>query len=315
MDYVYLLFAFIVFSISVAVVRRQFTNLTNKTNIKKAVKSRFNDVFGQSNGGRNHSSNNNELGADSNDQKLIFGQGDNESGPSSNKKKVTYTNKDKSTISQGISYLQSSVGKVIGTPKDKDKNSDNEDDNNGNDPYEYEVLDSYNKEQDRQINFNAEATKNLWTQGGMKKVDEKGNEVVKKGKEESKSNDVLDGSKEGDDKESPVALLSSMDLNCDDDKINTLVYEETGSRGSTANEGNKSSKSTDLGSSILKKLNLNKKPTKKAAVVIDDDDDNEPKADQEANGEQYAATDLTTVNHVVDELNDLMKYASNDTNE
>merc|ERR1711865_484285 len=105
-----------------------------------------------------------------------------------------------------------------------------------------------------------------------------------------------------------------MDLNCDDDKVKTLVYEETGSRGSTTSDSNKSSKSTDIGTSILKKLNLNKKPTKKAAVVIDDDDDeNEHKAGQESKGEQYAATDLTTVNHVVDELNDLMKYSSNDT--
>lgn len=103
-------------------------------------------------------------------------------------------------------------------------------------------------------------------------VDEDGNEIKKH--EESKTNDVLDGSREGDDKESPVALLSSMDLNCDDDKVNTLVYNEaeSGSSGSTATNSNKSNK-TDLGSSILKKLNLNKKPTKKAAVVVDDDDE------------------------------------------
>lgn len=113
----------------------------------------------------------------------------------------------------------------------------------------------------------------------MKKVDEKGKEITKN-KEESKSNDVLDGSKEGDDKESPVALLSAMDLNCDDDKINTLVDNpETGSRGSTA------AKATEIGSSILKKLNLNKKPTKKAAVVIDDDDENEPKTIQDSKDE------------------------------
>jgi len=113
----------------------------------------------------------------------------------------------------------------------------------------------------------------------MKKVDEKGKEITNN-KEESKSNDVLDGSKEGDDKESPVALLSAMDLNCDDDKINTLVDNpETGSRGSTA------AKATEIGSSILKKLNLNKKPTKKAAVVIDDDDENEPKTIQDSKDE------------------------------
>ena len=124
---------------------------------------------------------------------------------------------------------------------------------------------------------------------------------------------MLDGSKEGDDKESPVALLSAMDLNCDDDKINTLVENpETGSRGSTA------TKASDIGSSILKKLNLNKKPTKKAAVVVDDDDDeNEPNsADQDSKGELSTATDQTTINHVVDELNDLMQYtSSNDANE
>ena len=54
-----------------------------------------------------------------------------------------------------------------------------------------------------------------------------GNEVekVKAKKEESKGNDVLDGSKEGDDLESPVALLSAMDLTCDD-KGNMLVEAE-----------------------------------------------------------------------------------------
>ena len=65
MDYLYLVFAFIVFSISIAVVRRQFTNLTNKTNIKKAVKSRFNDVFGRNNDRNN--AQNNEMGGDTSD--------------------------------------------------------------------------------------------------------------------------------------------------------------------------------------------------------------------------------------------------------
>lgn len=269
MDYVYLLFAFIVFSVSVAVVRRQFSNLTNKTNIKKAVKSRFNDVFGKSNG--NNQGRNNEMGQDSNDDKLIFGQGDNEAGPSGNKKKITYTNKDKPSIASGINYLQTSVNKVMGK-QSKDKNSDNEDDNG--DPYEYEVLDSYNKQEDRRVNFNAEQGKNLWSKDGLKAVDENGNEIKKK--EESKTNDIFDGSREGDDKESPVALLSAMDLNCDDDKINTLVYDnpETGSRGSTASDSSQSKK-TDIGTSILKKLNINKKPTKKAALVEDDEDENE----------------------------------------
>jgi len=101
-------------------------------------------VFGRGNGPNRSNNNNNDLGADSNDQKLIFGQGDNEAGSSSNKKKITYTNKDKSSISQSISYLQTSMDKVMGKKKDKD--SDGEEENTGNDPYEYEVLDSYNKE-------------------------------------------------------------------------------------------------------------------------------------------------------------------------
>ena len=81
--------------------------------------------------------------------------------------------------------------------------------------------------------------------------------VVKAKKEESKVNDVLDGSREGDDLESPVALLSAMDLNCDDDKVNTLVEveaeAETGSRGSTSNEqqAKKTNGAQDLGSSLL----------------------------------------------------------------
>lgn len=67
--------------------------------------------------------------------------------------------------------------------------------------------------------MNAEQTKTVWTKDGPKTVDENGNEVKKK-EEESKSNDIdqfFDGSREGDDKESPVALLANMDLSCDDD--------------------------------------------------------------------------------------------------
>ena len=60
----------------------------------------------------------------------------------------------------------------------------------------------------------------VWTKEGPKKVDEQGNEVLKDNEEYKNSHDVLDGSREGDDKESPVALLSAMDLNCDDDRIN-----------------------------------------------------------------------------------------------
>lgn len=92
-----------------------------------------------------------------------------------------------------MQYLQSSVSKVIGTQK-KDKNSDDENE----DPCEYEVLDDCNNAKDRRVNLDAQETKTLWTKDGPKTVDANGNEIVKK-QEESKQNDVLDGSKEGDD--------------------------------------------------------------------------------------------------------------------
>lgn len=121
---------------------------------------------------------------------------------------------------------------------------------------------------------------------------------------------MLDGSKEGDDHESPVALLSAMDLNCDDGQINTLLHEgaESGSRGSSPNED--PADKSDLNSNILKKLYSGGKPARKAAVVVDDDEpDHDPK------GELSTATDQASIDHVVDELNDLMNVGAHEVNE
>lgn len=112
----------------------------------------------------------------------------------------------------------------------------------------------------------------------------------------------MDGSREGDDKESPVALLSAMDLNCDDDRINFALQPnesvESGSRGSS---------STDDMSQI--NSSASKKPARKAAVVVD----YEPDYDQK--GELSTATDQATINHVVDELNSFTMLPSADDNE
>lgn len=106
-----------------------------------------------------------------------------------------------------------------------------------------------------------------------------------------------------------MALLSAMDLNCDDGQVSTLIAEgaESGSRGSSPNEGIERS---DLNSNILKKLYGGSKPARKAAVVVEDDEpDHDPK------GELSTATDQASIDHVVDELNDLMSCAVNETNE
>lgn len=49
-DWGYLLLAFVIFSVSLAIVRRQFAALAKKTNVRKAVKKRFGGVFGTQNG-------------------------------------------------------------------------------------------------------------------------------------------------------------------------------------------------------------------------------------------------------------------------
>lgn len=297
-DWAYLLLAFVIFSVSLAITRRQFANLAQKTNVRKAIKNKFEDVFGNSNAygaganrtDRPESVDSLGFGSDGKksqgqrDQHLIT-DGDDESIPG-RKKKITYTNQG--NFAKGLHYLQSSVGKVIGAQKGK--NSDDE----GVDPCEYEVLDDCNTNKHRRVNLNAEQTKTVWTKEGPKTVDEQG-KIVKKKQEESKQHDVFDGSNEGDDQESPVALLSAMDLNCDDDQIDTMLNEaaESGSRGQTEDK-----QLGDLNSSLLKKLN--KKPVRKAAVIEDD----EPDLDNR--GELSTATDQATVNHVVDELNDLM---------
>ena len=183
------------------------------------------------------------------------------------------------------------MSKVIGTST-KDKNSDEE----AEDPCEYEVLDDCNKQVDRVLNLAAEQTRTVWTKEGPRKVDEQGNEVIKK-HEESKNNDVLDGSREGDDKESPVALLSAMDLTCDDDQVDIMLQPtetvESGSRGSSSTDD-----VSQINTNIISKAN--KKPARKAAVVVD----NEP--DYDSKGELSTATDQATIEHVVEELSSLM---------
>lgn len=142
-DWAYLLLAFVIFSVSVAIVRRQFVSLAKKTNVPKAIKGRFGGVFGGS-GGQGAGNNGNDDDDERRDEQLIAG-GDDESG----RKKVTYTSQDKSNFAAGLQYLQSSVGKVMGTKKAKDSDEET------GDPCEYEVLDACNNEKDRAINLEA----------------------------------------------------------------------------------------------------------------------------------------------------------------
>lgn len=188
-DWGYLLLAFVIFSVSLAIVRRQFSTLAKKTNVRKAVKKRFGGIFGGANangaadsGERPENVDSLGMGTagkkenDRRDENLIV-DGDNEA--SSGRKKITYTDKDPSTFAQGLHYLQSSVGQVIGAKK-KAKNSDDENE----DPCEYEVLDDCNSSKDSRVNLGAPETKTMWTKDGPKTVDHKGNLVAKK--EESK---------------------------------------------------------------------------------------------------------------------------------
>ena len=310
-DYGYLLLAFIIFSVSLAIVRRQFGLLAKKSDARNAVRGRFGRLFGAAGAhgagsGSDRPENVDNLGFGSDSRKSNQSQrdenligGDNES--ATGRKKGSLVSQGKNGVAMGLQYLQTSVSKVIGT-KGKAKDSDEE----AEDPCEYEILDDCNRERDRILNLQADQTKTVWTKEGPKRVDEQGNEVVRKPEESKSNNDVLDGSREGDDKESPVALLSAMDLNCDDDQINFALQPneslESGSRGSSSTDD-----ISQIDSSLPK--SAAKKPARKAAVVVD----NEP--DHDHAGELSAATDQATISHVVEELNDLMIVNDAEINE
>lgn len=144
-DWGYLALAFIIFSVSLAIVRRQFAHLAERSDVKKALKgTKFGNVFG----GRSARGEGNERGRRSEsvdsqgpkDERLIKDSDDNEA--SSSRKKITYTNQNKSHLTKGLEYIQGSVSKVIGGGKNKMGGKDNED----YDPCEYEVLDDCNNQ-------------------------------------------------------------------------------------------------------------------------------------------------------------------------
>lgn len=89
-DWAYLSLAFLIFSISLAIVRRQASNLAKKTNVKKAIKNRFGRVFGGEGNAANAGGGNNANDSGVNNDKLIMGDGDDEA--PGKKPKVTYTN-------------------------------------------------------------------------------------------------------------------------------------------------------------------------------------------------------------------------------
>ena len=93
--------------------------------------------------------------------------------------------------------------------------------------------------------------------------------------EESKSSDLFDGLNEGSHNESPVALLSAMDLNCDDDTTNSMLVidGDESTQGPKKQGASQTSKPTTYTQSILSKLPFSKKEAKKAMVVEDDDEE------------------------------------------
>lgn len=112
-DWGYLLLAFVIFTVALAIVRRQFGHLAKKTNVRKEVKKRFGGLFGTPNAHGAGNANNRRpedvdnlgFGADSKkgnqrDENLI----DDESG-SPGRKKVTYSNKGKTNFAMGMQYL------------------------------------------------------------------------------------------------------------------------------------------------------------------------------------------------------------------
>ena len=115
-DWGYLLLAFVIFSVSLAIVRRQFGLLAKKSDVKQAVKGRFGRVFGTPNArgagsGNERPENVDSLGfgADSRrgnqgqrDENLIT-SADDES--PAGRKKVTYSNRGKSNVAMGLQYL------------------------------------------------------------------------------------------------------------------------------------------------------------------------------------------------------------------
>jgi len=110
---------------------------------------------------------------------------------------------------------------------------------------------------------------------------------------------VHDSSLEDDDKESPVAMLSQMNLN--DETLNgNIIPIETKPKG------------TDLNSSLLKNIFSGPKKPKKATVI--DNDDTTAELDKEED-ELSNNPDKQAVNEVVDELNDLMLDGPTDAND
>jgi len=105
----------------------------------------------------------------------------------------------------------------------------------------------------------------MWGADGPQEVDMQGNKVAPKKYEERKMN-VHDSSLEDNDRESPVALLSSMNLN--DETLNgNIIPIESGSHGSSQIKP----KSNDLNSNLLKNIFGETKKPKKATVIENED--------------------------------------------
>lgn len=111
----------------------------------------------------------------------------------------------------------------------------------------------------------------MWTAAGPQLLDSAGNVKA--------DSSVHDAAREDEASESPVALLSTMDLNCDDLVGATMIQEELITSNSASEpkpDANAEEAKSDHNSDLLKKLHEVKtrpKTPKKAAVVIEDDDE------------------------------------------